>query len=97
MASARLKQLLPKGQTVSLREVDRDRYGRTVAEVFVNGRSVNLQMVADGQAAVYPQYVKYCDAPQFYQVQQQAQQQGLGIWNPANPLTVMPWEYRRRR
>ncbi|MCY7390569.1 MAG: thermonuclease family protein [Leptolyngbyaceae cyanobacterium CAN_BIN12] len=38
-ASARLKQLLPVGQVVRLREVDRDRYGRTVAEVYVNRQS----------------------------------------------------------
>jgi micrococcal nuclease len=65
MAATRLKQLLPKGQTVSLREVDRDHYGRTVAEVFVGGRSVNLQMGADGMAAVYLQYVKNCDSRLF--------------------------------
>ncbi len=96
MATARLKQLLPKGQLVTLREINRDRYGRTVAEVFVNGQSINLQMVAEGQAAVYRQYIKNCDASQFYQAEQQAKQQGLGSWNPANPLTVMPWDYRHR-
>uniref|UniRef100_A0A832H3K6 Thermonuclease family protein n=1 Tax=Oscillatoriales cyanobacterium SpSt-402 TaxID=2282168 RepID=A0A832H3K6_9CYAN len=97
MASDRLKQLLPKGQTVTLREIDRDRYGRTVAEVFTNGRSVNLQMVSDGMAAVYRQYVKNCDISQFNQAEQRAKQLGLGIWNPSNPLQVMPWQYRKRR
>lgn len=95
-AANHLKQLLPKGQTVQLRQIDRDRYGRTVAEVFINGRSVNLQMVADGQAAVYRQYLKKCDANSFNQAEQQAKQAGLGIWNPSNPLPVMPWLYRKQ-
>ena len=57
LASARLKELLPVGQPVQLRVVDKDRYGRTVAEVYRNGRSVNLQMVTEGQAVVYRQYL----------------------------------------
>lgn len=97
MASAHLKQLLPKGQPVELRQIDRDRYGRTVAEVSTNGRSVNLQMVSDGMAAVYRQYVQGCNVNQFYQAEQQAKSAGLGIWNPSNPLQVMPWDYRKRR
>ncbi len=63
-ASARLKQLLPIGQVVQLREVDRDRYGRTVAEVSVNGRSINLQMVQEGMAVIYPKYFYNCTATQ---------------------------------
>ena len=97
MAANRLKELLPKGQSVQLREINRDRYGRTVAEVFTNGRSVNLQMVADGMAAVYRQYLKNCDANQFNQAEQRAKQAGVGIWNPGNPIRVMPWDYRKRR
>jgi len=44
-SAAKLKELLPIGQPVTLRVVDRDRYGRTVAEVFKGSNSVNLQMV----------------------------------------------------
>lgn len=35
MTAAHLKQLLPKGQAVQVREIERDRDGRTVAEVFL--------------------------------------------------------------
>ncbi len=45
----RLGQFLPAGQTVRLRAIERDKYGRTVAEVFKNDRSINLQMVREGQ------------------------------------------------
>ena len=96
-AAARLKQLLPPGQPVQLRKIDSDRYGRTVAEVFVGGQSIGLRMVREGQALIYPQYIDGCSATKsaYQQAQNQAKQQALGVWNPANPLKVMPWDYRK--
>lgn len=95
-ASARLKQLLPVGQVVRLREVDRDRYGRTVAEVYVNGQSINLQMVQEGMAVIYPKYFSNCATTQdqYRQAEAIAKQQGIGLWNPNNPLPTMPWQFR---
>lgn len=49
----RLQQLYPIGSTVTLRSQTTDRYGRTAAEVFRDGRSLNLAMVRDGQAFPY--------------------------------------------
>ncbi|WP_233501898.1 hypothetical protein [Acaryochloris thomasi] len=46
-ATQRLKQLHPIGQTIALREITGDRYGRTVAEA---GESVGLQLVSEGYA-----------------------------------------------
>ena len=43
-ARKRLSELLPPNTPVKLRVADVDHYGRTVAEVFVGGRSANLQM-----------------------------------------------------
>ena len=94
-AKNRLQQILPAGQTVQVRSIERDRYGRTVAELFLGGRSVNLQMVVRGQAAVYPQYLSGCSATQnqYLQAENQAKQQRLGFWSQANP--VMPWDFRQ--
>ncbi|OKH31302.1 hypothetical protein NIES2101_41595 [Calothrix sp. HK-06] len=58
----RLKQLLLRGANVQVRQVERDRYGRLVAEVFIDNKSINLQMVKDGQAVVYRQYLNACGA-----------------------------------
>ncbi|GJD23926.1 hypothetical protein RIVM261_088820 [Rivularia sp. IAM M-261] len=44
-SAEKLKQLLPPDQKVELRETGKDRYNRTVAELFLNGQSVNLRMV----------------------------------------------------
>ena len=92
-----LRSLLPVGTQITLREINRDRYGRTVAEVFKGQDSVNLAMVANGQAVIYPQYFKGCQSSQtaYQQAQSQAKQQRLGFWNQDNPQ--MPWEFRRNR
>jgi micrococcal nuclease len=91
----RLKQLLPAGQAVQMREIERDRYGRTVAELFLGNQSVNLMMVKEGQAVVYTQYIDNCAATkdQYLAAEAQAKTQRLGFWNQDNP--VMPWDFRR--
>jgi micrococcal nuclease len=48
-SKSRLQQLLPVGQSVQVRSIERDKYKRLVAEIFVNNRSVNLTMVQEGQ------------------------------------------------
>lgn len=94
-STSRLKQLLPSGTAVQVREIDRDRYGRTVAELFVANKSINLQMVKEGQAVVYRQYLDGCAATrnQYLQAEAQAKLKRLGYWN--QKLPVMPWDYRR--
>jgi micrococcal nuclease len=91
----RLGQLLPVGQSVQVRSIERDKYKRLVAEVFINNRSVNLTMVQEGQAVVYRQYLKGCDSTkeQFLQAEADAKQQKLGFWNQSQP--TMPWDFRR--
>ncbi len=94
-AAQHLKELLPVGQRVELRVVDIDKYGRTVAEVFKAGNSVNLQMIKDGAAAVYRQYLDGCSETkdQYLEAETQAKQQRLGMWAQDN--LVMPWDFRR--
>ncbi len=91
----RLKQLLPVGQAVQVRSIERDRYGRTVAELYLANQSVNLRMVEEGQAVVYTQYLSGCSETkdQYEAAQAQAKAQKLGFWNQPNP--VMPWDYRK--
>ena len=93
--TSRLKQLLPIGTAVQVRKITRDRYERTVGELYVGKQSINLQMVNDGQAVVYHQYLSGCAATkdQYLQAEAQAKRQGLGFWNQKSP--VMPWDYRR--
>jgi micrococcal nuclease len=80
-----------------MREIERDRYGRTVAELFLGNQSVNLMMVKEGQAVVYTQYIDNCAATkgQYLAAEAQAKAQRLGFWNQDNP--VMPWDYRKAK
>jgi len=94
-AAARLRALLPNGAEVTLRTVDIDRYGRTVAEVYRNGRSLNLQLVAEGHAVIYTQYFDGYAATQgkCQAAEATARQQRLAFWSQPNP--VMPWDWRQ--
>ena len=41
------------GQNVGLRRITTDRYGRTVAELFLDGTNVQQAMVASGHAEIF--------------------------------------------
>ncbi|MBE9160074.1 thermonuclease family protein [Nodosilinea sp. LEGE 06152] len=94
-ATDRLRQLTPQNSTIQFREADTDRYGRTVAEVYANGQNVNLQMVQEGHAVVYTQFLNSCPetGSALQAAEAEAQQQELNFWDQPNPL--MPWDYRR--
>ncbi len=94
-ASNRLRQLLPRNQAIRLIVVDTDQYGRKVAVAFANGRSVNLQMVQEGQAVVYQQYLSNCPGSrnQLLAAERQARSARRGFWAQSNP--VMPWDWRQ--
>ena len=83
-------------------ETDTDRYGRTVAEAFVstgNGEEeiyLNAQMVADGMAYTYPQYVGSCpNGSAIEAAEAEARRTAVGVWS--SPASQKPWEYRRSR
>jgi len=74
-----LQQLLPVGSVVDLKVETKDRYGRTVAEVFRHGRSINLAMVLSGQAFAYRHYLTACDGGAYLAAEARAEQSRLGI------------------
>jgi len=87
-----LRSITP--ERVMMRPVTKDRYGRTVGELFASpeeSTSLNLALIETGQAAAYP---KYCNESRYYQAQDKARSLGLGIWAKAG-LQQRPWEWRR--
>jgi endonuclease YncB( thermonuclease family) len=56
-----LQQRLPIGREVTLNVKNKDRYGRSVAEV-ISDIHINLALVEDGQAFLNRQYLGGCDA-----------------------------------
>ena len=81
---------LIEGKTVEVQQVDKDRYGRVVANVHVGGVHVNRELVAKGLAWRYVQYDK---KGEFTQVEQAAKTARKGLWGDASP--VPPWEWRK--
>ncbi len=97
-----LRSLIAQGNgRITLVPTDTDQYGRIVAEAFIPTGNVeeeiylNAQMVADGMAYVYPQYVGSCpNGARMQSAEESAEQQALGVW--ANPVSQKPWDERRR-
>ena len=93
-----LQRYLRLDQTVEL-EIDvrpRDRYGRTLAYVWVGDTLVNEAMVEDGWAVLYtvPPNVRYVD--RFRRAEYQARRAKRGLWS-AGEVSCRPVDYRRRR
>jgi endonuclease YncB( thermonuclease family) len=95
-ARQKLLALAPVGSVVSLQTKTTDRYGRTVAEVYRNGRSVNLTMVSSGEAFAYRQYLSGCDQAAYLGAEASAQRQRLGVWAVPGGIEK-PWDFRRGR
>lgn len=94
-ATLRLRQLLSTGQPVEVRAVERDRYDRTVAEIYSGGQSVGLQLVREGYAVVYEQYISGCaaTADDYRQAEAAARNARRNFWSQLNP--TLPWDFRR--
>ena len=89
-----LKEMIT-GKSISLKPQVKDRYGRTVAEIYVGSTNVNLQMVRIGAAFTYRQYLKQCDRDAYLNAESMAMREKQGVWGPYQ--TQLPWEYRRSR
>lgn len=79
------------GKVVSVEVKDKDRYGRTVGEVFADRIAVNAEMVRRGFAWWYETYAKKATA--LSQAQAEAKAAKRGLWSEPNP--VAPWEFRK--
>ena len=52
---------LLSNKKVKIKRIDTDRYGRTVAEIFVEGTNIQKLMVQNGFAKIYRKYSFQCD------------------------------------
>ena len=48
------------GETVGIRRITEDRFGRTVAELFLGTTNVQQEMVASGHAEIFWRYADQC-------------------------------------
>ena len=94
-ATATLRSMVGgAGAVVTLMPQQTDRYSRTVAEVFAGGQNVNLEMVRQGQAYAYREYLARCNASAYLQAEMEARTSQLGVWRFVQEY---PWEFRKSR
>lgn len=74
---------------------ERDRYGRTVADVECRGEDVGTHQVSNGMAWVYERYAKVADAP-LYRAQDAAREGRIGLWRDAAPVAPREWRKSQR-
>ena len=86
------------GKDVELVPHTIDRYGRTVALVFVDGRDAGLELIKEGLAWAYEHYLPEASPEiqtQYLATERAARVSRLGLWADNDP--VPPWEWRRLR
>lgn len=74
----------------TIKYVDTDRYGRTVADVACAGNDVARHMIGAGMAWVYDKYSAGHDY--LYPLQDKAKAAKVGLWSDE---AMPPWEWRK--
>jgi len=82
-----------KRQKVRLDVMAVDRYKRAVGIVWLGNRNINLEMVQEGYAWAYKQYLDRPHASEYIEAEDQARSKRLGLWQQNNPQP--PWEFRK--
>ncbi|MDR1085973.1 MAG: thermonuclease family protein [Deltaproteobacteria bacterium] len=94
--SAEALKKLVDGRDVTVEVIDTDRYSRAVALVRLDQTLINLTMVEEGWAWLYPQYCKLKDVCTLVSAaEQKAKNSGLGLWREKDPTP--PWQWRRNK
>ena len=89
LSTEKLKEKIGTNSITCEREKDKDFYGRTLAECFVNGESLSKFMVRNGYAFDYTRYSK----KKYAKDEEYAKTNKLGIWTMKFEY---PWEWRKK-
>jgi hypothetical protein len=80
---------------IELRPHAIDRYGRTVAQVGVNGKDIGVEMIRQGLAWVYDRYITEASTEvqeTYRKAEEEAKAERLGLW--IDPNSIPPWIFR---
>ena len=77
------------GKDVVVIAKTKDKYGRTVGHVMIDGRDVNLEMLEEGMAW---HYAKYDTNKRLAHAAEGSKTARLGLWSDAS--SVPPWDWR---
>ena len=82
------------GMQVRLDIMDVDRYKRMVGIILIGDRNINLEMVREGYAEAYVEYLKEPYRSQFMHAEMKAKSAKKGIWSL--PEYERPKDFRKR-
>ncbi len=78
------------GKSVTVIEKKKDRWGRTIGHVLVDGRDTNLLMLEAGMAWHYREYSKNT---RLQRAEDDARAATKGLWADREPIA--PWDWRK--
>lgn len=91
--SRNLLAKLTRKKKIRFHSRGKDRYGRTVAEIFVGKKSVNRSMVGRGAAWWFRSFAPKDN--QLRKLENKARKNRIGLWH--TPDAMAPWEWRKVR
>jgi len=83
---------LINSKDVELIICNKDRYGRLVVFIEINGIDINLELIKVGAAWCYNKYCPVDKRENYNLEQSKASNSRRGLWAAANPIP--PWDYR---
>lgn len=84
-------EALVAGKTVSIIRMDKDRYNRTIAMVYIGTTNVNESMLRAGFAW---HFRRYDQNPRWQELELEARTNKRGLW--AEPSPMAPWDWRAK-
>ena len=82
-------------QTVAIEGVETDKYGRTVAFVYREGRNIEEALLEQGLAWVYDKYCLLPVCARYREIERTCRENRIGLWADDNPMP--PWEWRQQK
>lgn len=82
------------GKSVEVQPVTVDRYGRTIAHLYLGDLNINKEMVRTGNAWAYRKYLK---DKSLLDLEAIARIERRGLWNLPDALQMPPWDWRRKK
>ena len=82
------------GKQVRLDIIDIDRYKRSVGIIWLDERNINLEMVIEGYAEAYVEYLRKPYRSKFIEAEEEARSAKKGIWSL--PEYDRPKDFRQR-
>jgi endonuclease YncB( thermonuclease family) len=86
------------GKSVIVEYSKKDRYGRTIGKIFVDGVDANLEQIKAGMGWHYKQYAReqpVAERETYALAEEQARTGHMGLWSDAEP--VSPWDWRKSK